>query len=181
MMSDSLKKAIFLDRDGTIIEEVNFLSNPDEVKLFPGTMEALTSLKEAGFLIIVVTNQSGVGRGFFGEEDVHAVHDRIQELTGDAIDAFYFCPHLPDEGCKCRKPGDGMMRNAAADFGIDFGESWIVGDKHLDVLAGNVAGLKSILVRTGYGNAHESDAISSSLFIADEIGAAARYILSEKN
>ena len=128
-MTLSSKKAVFLDRDGTIIEEVNFLSNPDQVNLFTGTFEALRSLKDAGYLIIVVTNQSGVGRGFFSEDDVHAVHARIQELTKDAVDAFYFCPHLPDDGCECRKPGDGMMRQAAMEFGIDLTKSWIIGDK----------------------------------------------------
>lgn len=180
-MTLSSKKAVFLDRDGTIIEEVNFLSDPDQVNLFTGTLEALRSLKDAGYLIIVVTNQSGVGRGFFSEDDVHAVHARIQELTKDAVDAFYFCPHLPDDGCECRKPGDGMMRQAAMEFGIDLTNSWIIGDKSLDVRAGNFAGIKSILVRTGYGSSHEPDASADTFFIADEILSAAEFILSQNN
>jgi D-glycero-D-manno-heptose 1,7-bisphosphate phosphatase len=180
-MKDASRKAVFLDRDGTIIEEVNFLSEPDQVKLFTGTFDALRKLREEGFLVIVVTNQSGVGRGLFSEENVHAVHARIQELTGDAIDAFYFCPHLPDGGCECRKPGDGMMRQAAMDFGIDFACSWIVGDKLLDVRAGNFAGIRSILVKTGYGRAHEIEAGESAVFIADEILSATEFILANKD
>ena len=94
--------AVFLDRDGTLIEEVNYLSRVEDLRLFPFTANAVKLLKDAGFLIIVVTNQSGIGRGIYTEADMHAVHEAIQAELSGAIDAFYFCPHLPDAGCKCR-------------------------------------------------------------------------------
>jgi len=179
-MNETRQKAVFLDRDGTIIEEVNFLSDPEQVRLFPGTLDALRNLRAAGFLIVVVTNQSGVGRGFFNEDSVHAVHSKIQELTANSIDAFYFCPHLPNDGCECRKPSDGMVRSAVYELGIDLDGSWIVGDKRLDVLTGRQAGIRSILVRTGYGSDHESEIGENSCFVADEINQAAEFILKSE-
>lgn len=176
-MSEAIHKAVFLDRDGTIIEEVNFLSDPKQVRLFPGTVEALKVLRSRGFLLVVVTNQSGVGRGLFNEESVGSVHSRIQELTGESIDAFYFCPHLPDEGCECRKPSDGMLRSAVSDLKIDLTQSWIIGDKSLDVMTGLGVGMKSILVRTGYGSAHESTLAGRSHFTVDGIKEAAELIV----
>lgn len=176
-MNNPMRRAVFLDRDGTLIEEVNFLSDPQQVSLFPGTIEALRLLRDKGFLLVVVTNQSGVGRGLFGEDSVASVHSRIQELTGDLIDAFYFCPHLPDEGCECRKPSDGMLRSAVDEFNIDLAHSWMVGDKSLDVMTGLGVGMKSILVRTGYGSAHESALSEKSHFAVDEIKQAAELII----
>lgn len=176
-MSEAVRKAVFLDRDGTLIEEVNFLSDPEQVSLFSGTVEALKLLRSKGFLLIVVTNQSGVGRGLFNEDSVASVHSRIQELTGDLIDAFYFCPHLPDEGCECRKPSDGMLRSAVDDFKIDLAQSWMIGDKSLDVMTGLGVGMKSILVRTGYGSEHESALSEKSHFAVDEIKEAAELII----
>jgi D-glycero-D-manno-heptose 1,7-bisphosphate phosphatase len=177
-MSDFNNKAVFLDRDGTLIEEVNFLSDPDQVSLFPGTVEALRLLRSKGFLLVVITNQSGVGRGLFDESSVASVHSRIQKLTGDIIDAFYFCPHLPDEGCECRKPSDGMLRSAVSDLSIDLGRSWMVGDKELDVMTGLGIGMRAILVRTGYGSQHETRIGESSHFVADEIKQAAELIVA---
>lgn len=176
-MNETRRKAVFLDRDGTIIEEVDFLSDPEQVRLFPGTLDALRNLRAAGFLIVVLTNQSGVGRGFFSEDSVNAVHSRIQELTANSIDAFYFCPHLPNDGCDCRKPSDGMVRSAVSELGIDLDGSWIVGDKRLDVMTGSQAGIRSILVRTGYGSDQENEARENSCFVADEIKQAAELIL----
>jgi D-glycero-D-manno-heptose 1,7-bisphosphate phosphatase len=178
MNTEGKQKAVFLDRDGTLIEEVNFLSDPEQVRLFSGTIPALVDLRAAGFKIVVVTNQSGVGRGLFGEDDVHAVHSRIQELTNGLVDAFYFCPHKPDDGCECRKPSDGMLRAAVAEFDIDLENSWIIGDKKLDVMTGSLSGVRAILVRTGYGAGHETEATDFAEFIADEIRAAANFILS---
>ena len=107
--------AVFVDRDGTLIEEVNFLSRVEDLRLFPFTADAVKLLKDNGFLVIVVTNQSGIGRGIYDEAAMHSIHEQIQiELSG-AIDGFYFCPHLPCDGCKCRKPGLGMINSALAD------------------------------------------------------------------
>jgi D-glycero-D-manno-heptose 1,7-bisphosphate phosphatase len=143
--------AIFIDRDGTLIEEVNFLSRVEDLRFFSYTAEGIRLLKENGFLVIVVTNQSGIGRGIFGEEAMHRIHDKIQKDLTETLDSFYFCPHLPTDGCHCRKPNLGMIEAACADFAIDLENSWIIGDKAIDVETGFNAGIKTALVLTGYG------------------------------
>ncbi|MEO7659747.1 MAG: HAD family hydrolase [Pyrinomonadaceae bacterium] len=149
------KPAVFIDRDGTLIEEVNFLSRVEDLKLFPYTADSVRQLKRIGFLLIVVTNQSGIGRGHYTEEAMHAIHDQIQVELDGAIDGFYFCPHLPDATCECRKPGDGMIRSAQMDFEIDLSASWMVGDKKIDVETGRDLDIKTALVLTGYGREHQ--------------------------
>ena len=145
------QKAVFIDRDGTLIEEVNFLHKVEELRFLPFTIEAIRLLKENGFLIIVVTNQSGIGRKIFEESAMHEIHEKIQEeLTGN-LDEFYFCPHLPDEGCNCRKPNLGMIETACARFSIDLENSWMIGDKLIDIETGFNAKIKTALVLTGYG------------------------------
>jgi len=151
------QKVIFMDRDGTLIEEVNFLSRVEDLRLFPFTNEALERSKALGFRIVVVTNQSGIARGLYDEAAMHAIHDAIQERTGNAIEGFYFCPHLPDAGCECRKPRLGMIDQAQADIDIDMENSWFVGDKALDIETGIAAGLRTALVRTGYGRETENN------------------------
>lgn len=149
-----MKRAIFIDRDGTLIEEVNFLHRIEDLRFFDYTDEAVKSLKEQGFLVIVATNQSGIGRKVYSENDMHNIHQAIQNDLTEKIDAFYFCPHLPDEGCHCRKPNLGMIEQAMADFEIDLSNSWMIGDKILDVELGFNAKLKTALVLTGYGEKH---------------------------
>jgi D-glycero-D-manno-heptose 1,7-bisphosphate phosphatase len=157
-MEDKIRKpAIFVDRDGTLIEEVNFLSRVEDLKVFPFTAEAVRRLKDRGFLIIVVTNQSGIGRAIYTEDDMHSIHDAIQHSLDGAIDGFYFCPHLPNAGCDCRKPGLGMLKQAAKDFDIDIANSWIVGDKALDIQTGVNAGISAAMVMTGYGREHRDE------------------------
>ena len=145
------RKAIFLDRDGTLIEEVNFLSRLEDLRFFDYTNEAIRLLKESGFLIIVVTNQSGIGREIFAESAMHAIHEKIQADLNEKLDAFYFCPHLPTDGCACRKPNIGMIEAACGNFNIDLKNSWMIGDKAIDVETGFNAGIKTALVLTGYG------------------------------
>jgi D-glycero-D-manno-heptose 1,7-bisphosphate phosphatase len=146
-----MRPAIFLDRDGTLVEEVNYLSRLEDLKIFDYTASALELFRSHGFLTVVVTNQSGIGRGIYSEEDMHRIHRQMSiELPG-LIDAFYFCPHLPDAGCRCRKPGTGMFEAAVADLSIDLKASWMIGDKRLDVEAGRNAGARAGLVLTGYG------------------------------
>jgi D-glycero-D-manno-heptose 1,7-bisphosphate phosphatase len=145
------QKAVFVDRDGTLVEEVNFLSRAEDLRFFSFTDEAVKLLKEDDFLVIVVTNQSGIGRKIFTEAAMREIHEAIQSKLTKKIDAFYFCPHLPDEGCACRKPKTEMIRRGAADFEIDLENSWLVGDKALDVETGQNAHLKTALVLTGYG------------------------------
>lgn len=156
MKSDREKrKAAFIDRDGTLIEEVNFLSRLEDLQIFSYTGEAVRRLKNAGFLIVVVTNQSGVGRKIFEEAAMHAIHAQIQ--TSLTLDAFYFCPHLPTEGCRCRKPNTGMIEAAQRDFSIDLENSWMIGDKTIDVETGFNAGIKTALVLTGYGRKAQAE------------------------
>ncbi len=145
------RKAIFLDRDGTLIEEVNFLHRVEDLQFFSHTEKAIELLKENNFFIIIVTNQSGIGRGIYTESDMHSIHLEIQEKLGGRIDGFYFCPHLPDDGCLCRKPNLGMIESARGKFEIDFANSWMIGDKGIDVETGFNAGIKTALVLTGYG------------------------------
>jgi D-glycero-D-manno-heptose 1,7-bisphosphate phosphatase len=146
-----MKKAIFLDRDGTLIEEIGFLHRIEDLKIFSFTDEALSILKKAGFLLIIITNQSGIGRGFFSEAEMHQIHAQIQKELNNKIDAFYFCPHLPQENCNCRKPRTGMIEQAVADFNVNKAESWMVGDKQSDIELGFNAGTKTAMVLTGYG------------------------------
>ena len=149
MQMKNKRKTAFIDRDGTLIEEVNFLSRLEDLHVFSYTFEAIRLLKENGFLIVVVTNQSGIGRRIFEESAMHEIHAQIQADL--ELDAFYFCPHLPTDGCRCRKPNLGMIEQASKDFAIDVENSWMIGDKAIDVETGFNAGIKTALVLTGYG------------------------------
>ena len=155
------RKAVFLDRDGTLIQERGYLKDPDQVALEPGAAEAVVRLNRSGFAVVLVTNQSGVARGYYGEEDVVAVHRRLESLLeaeGARLDGVYYCPHYPEgvvkeyrQACSCRKPAGGMLLRAAEDLGITLGGSYVIGDKLTDTEAARREGLTGILVRTGYG------------------------------
>jgi D-glycero-D-manno-heptose 1,7-bisphosphate phosphatase len=155
------REAVFLDRDGTVIEEVRYLGDPAQVRLIPGAAEAIRRLNDAGVLVVLVTNQSGVARGYFPESRVWDVHARLAELLaerGARIDAYFYCPHHPTEGvgryrvaCECRKPRPGLLLAAARQLDIDLARSWVIGDKPCDAEAGAAAGCRAILVRTGHG------------------------------
>ena len=170
--------AIFIDRDGTLIEEVNFLSRVDDLRLFDFTADAVARLKSAGFLVVVITNQSGIGRGIFDEADMHAIHDEIQKRLPHGIDAFYYCPHLPDEECTCRKPGLGMIEAACTDFDIDLARSWMIGDKKIDVEAGFNAGIGTAMVMTGYGAEQLGELTRTPDVVAENLEEAATEIIS---
>ena len=180
MQKKNTKKqpAVFLDRDGTLIEEVNYLSRIGDLRLFPFTYDAVKRLKDNGFLVIVVTNQSGIGRGIFDEASMHAIHDQIQNELSGMIDAFYFCPHLPCDGCVCRKPNTGMIEAAMVGFNIDLEKSWMVGDKNIDVEAGMNAGVLTALVLTGYGYQHQAILEHTPNIISNHLGEAAERIVS---
>jgi D-glycero-D-manno-heptose 1,7-bisphosphate phosphatase len=184
--------AVFLDRDGTLNEEVEYLSEPGQIRWLSGTLEALRELKQAGFKLVVVTNQAGIARGYFTERRLHEIHETMaRELAGAGakIDAFYFCPHHPAEGlgdyrrdCDCRKPRPGLLERAARELKLDLASSFMVGDKRIDLEAGRAAGCRSILVRTGYGAQFEQTAGPQGLpadFIADDILDAAQWILRQ--
>ncbi|SNR88374.1 D-glycero-alpha-D-manno-heptose-1,7-bisphosphate 7-phosphatase [Desulfurobacterium atlanticum] len=141
-----MKKAIFLDRDNTLIEDEGYIHEPEKVKLLPTVGEGLKLLKEKGFLLIVVSNQSGIGRGYFKEEDFHAVNKKLNSLLKEnfnvEIDDFFFCPHKPDDNCLCRKPKTLLFKKAAEKWKINISESFMIGDKEIDVEAGKNAGCK---------------------------------------
>lgn len=148
-----MTKAVFLDRDGTINEEAGYLHECDKIKFIPGTAEALRLLKEKGYLLIVITNQSGVGRGYYPIEDVYKVHQYMNELLrqyGAGIDGFYCCPHVEEDKCACRKPMTGMYLEAQKDFDIDLKRSYMVGDKVTDILAAKELGCGVGLVFSGH-------------------------------
>lgn len=185
--SEEGRAAVFLDRDGTINVEKEYLHRAEEFEFVPGAPEAIRLLKEAGFLVVVVTNQSGVARGYYDEAAVHRLHrfvDNELARAGASIDAYYLCPHHPRHGigpylteCACRKPLPGMLLAAARDLGIDLARSWIVGDKAADVEAGIAAGCRPLLVRTGYGTS-EAGQVPSDVTVCDDLLAAARVILA---
>lgn len=176
-----MRRAVFLDRDGTINLEKEYLYRIEEFEFVPGAPEAIRMLNQAGFFVVVVTNQSGVGRGYYGEEDLEKLHRHIArelELHGAHVDAWMYCPHHPDgrgsyaRTCTCRKPLPGMLCEAARRFDLLLDQSVMIGDKNVDVQAGRAAGCRSILVRSGYGAAEEPF-ISGEFEVYDDLLSAA--------
>ena len=168
-----------LDRDGTIIEEKNYLSNPDEVELLPGAAEGLRILREMDLGLVVLTNQSGLGRGYFDKEQLDAVHERMTGLVaeeGVRLDGIYYCPHIPGERCDCRKPKDGLLRRAAADLKFNPSKSFVIGDKPCDVELGRRVGATTILVGTGYGSEFIHDPSVAADYVMDDLLAAAQTV-----
>jgi D-glycero-D-manno-heptose 1,7-bisphosphate phosphatase len=181
LKSERLRRAVFLDRDGTLIEDGIYLSDPERVVLLPGTAAALSDLRDAGFMLVVVTNQSGIARGLFSEDDYHAVAQRLDDVLAEAgspADATMYCPHHPDFGpaCECRKPATGMNRQAAAELGLDLADSYYVGDRVRDVAPARELGGVGVLVRTGYGG-DEAARVAAGTAVVDDLGGAARLIL----
>lgn len=181
------RRAVFLDRDGTINMEVHYLHRAADFVLIPGAAPAIRALNQAGYLVIVVTNQAGIARGYYDEAAVNVLHAHLQEVLQAQqarIDAFYLCPHHPDFTgvCTCRKPQPGMLLRAAAEWNIDLAGSWLIGDTESDIAAGTAAGCCTILVRTGYGTQAEAHrrhaAVVHPSTIVDDIGAAVRYVLN---
>ena len=173
--------AVFIDRDGTLIEEVNYLSRVEDLRFFDYTDEAIRLLKDNGFLVIVVTNQSGIGRGFYTKAAMHEIHHQIQNNLTEKLDAFYFCPHLPDAQCACRKPNLGMIEAARKNHAIDLENSWIIGDKAIDVETGFNAGIKTALVLTGYGRGDVEKLLRKPDIVAANLLEAVEEILNGKS
>ncbi len=180
-----MRPAVFLDRDGTLNEEVDYLHRPEELVLIPGAAEAVARLTAAGIPVVVVTNQSGIGRGYYGWEDFAAVMVRMEALLGEAgarLDAVYASPHhekgvgdYADPDHPERKPNPGMLIRAAREHGLDLSRSWMVGDKDIDVQAGHNAGCRSVLVRTGYG---AGQAPGAAEHVAPSLSEAVDHILA---
>lgn len=175
------KKAAFLDRDGTICEDHGYLSDPKDLKMFPFTAEAINLLIENDFLVILVTNQSGIARGYFTEDDFERVNDKIiEELSneGASIDGVYYCPHAPSDKCHCRKPLPKMIERACRDFNVAVGKSWMIGDKAIDVETGINAGAKSSLVLTGYGKEEVEKCKDKADLVAGDLLDAVKKIIA---
>lgn len=180
-----MKRAVFLDRDGTINIEKEYLYRKEDFEFIPGVPEAIRLLNEAGILVVVVTNQSGVARGYYTEDDVEHLHRHIArklEEAGARVDAWLYCPHHPSGRgsyslpCDCRKPMPGMLRQAARRYDIDLENSIMIGDKLADVEAGLAAGCRTILVRTGYG-AEEEQHIGPDTTVCDDLLSAVKSLL----
>jgi D-glycero-D-manno-heptose 1,7-bisphosphate phosphatase len=166
------KKFILLDRDGTLIVEKHYLHDPSEVELIPGAAKSLSEARSKGWGIVCVSNQAGVGRGFFDEDAVQSVNEQIERLLnarGASIDHYYFCPDHPDLPSTHRKPAVGMAVDAAKDFGIALASSIVVGDKPCDIQLGQAIGAKTVLVRTGYGAEHEVAQDCEPDFVIDSV------------
>ncbi len=173
------RRYVLLDRDGTINVDVHYLSHPDQLILLPGAAEGLRRLQVSGFGLIVLTNQSGVGRGYFDEARVMAIHAHLTAMLaaeGVTFDGFYVCPHGPEAGCICRKPRPGLVEKAAVEHGFDPRQTYMVGDKHADIALGRAVGAVTILVRTGYSATSEREGVIVPDFVADSLAEAAALI-----
>jgi D-glycero-D-manno-heptose 1,7-bisphosphate phosphatase len=177
-VAERLTPAVFIDRDGTVMQDVDYCADANEVAVFPGAGKALQSLQEAGFKIIIITNQSGIGRGYFDEAAYRLVEKEVvRQLAPAMIAATYFCPHAPEEPCSCRKPSPGMVQQAAVDHAVDLTRSFFIGDKPADVECGRRAGTRTILAQTGYGRAAGNDVRADH--IAPDLADAAAWILQQ--
>jgi D-glycero-D-manno-heptose 1,7-bisphosphate phosphatase len=182
-------RAVFLDRDGTLIEEVGYLDRIDRMRLFPETIDALRLLQRAGFRLFIATNQAGIAQGLFTETFVRGVHTHMTDLFargGVQLDGVYYCPHHPEAKvadyrrvCDCRKPGPGLLQQAARDFDLDLARSYMIGDRWRDLQAGQAVGTAAVLMRTGYGATEEAHppAGARADVAVDNLAAAASWIL----
>lgn len=172
------RPALFLDRDGVIIKEKDFQIAVDGIEFYPETIDALSALDKR-YVKVVISNQSGVARGLFSENDVRVFNSGLESMLADSgigIDGWYFCPHGPHDNCPCRKPGPGMILKAAEELSIALDDSWLVGDKSSDILAGRAAGVRAILVSTGYGGREPGSSNVVPDFLAGNLLEAVRII-----
>jgi histidinol-phosphate phosphatase family protein len=176
MAATKLVPAVFLDRDGTLVEDTGYLADPARVQLIPGVAAALVGLERAGYLRIVVTNQSGIGRGKYPLEAFEATQQEIVRqlnAAGATIDATYYCPHAPDAGCTCRKPGTALHREAIALHAIDVARSWCIGDQIRDLQPALELGCHAMLVCSGQGSQHLDAALAIGAEVAQDLAAGA--------
>jgi D-glycero-D-manno-heptose 1,7-bisphosphate phosphatase len=181
-----LHPAVFVDRDGTIAEEVGYLNHASRFRIFPFVAEAIRRLNEAAWPVVVVTNQSGVGRGYFPESLVQEVNEMMKRELAEAgatIDAVYYCPHTSADNCSCRKPNTGMLERAAREHALDLSRSFVVGDRYADIELARNVGARGILVRTGYGEGeltwHAADWPSQLAYVAQDFADATDWILRQ--
>jgi D-glycero-D-manno-heptose 1,7-bisphosphate phosphatase len=170
--TEASRRFVMLDRDGTIIEERHYLADPDQVEIIPGVVEALHAFREMGLGLVVITNQSGLGRGLFSYDQLEQVNRRmasILEVEGISLDGIYICPHRPDAQCTCRKPLTGMALEAARDLRFVASRGFVVGDRASDINLGRNLGATTFLVRTGYGTQVEAQGQAKPDFVVDSL------------
>lgn len=173
------RRYVLLDRDGTVIVERTYLSDPDQVELIPGTVDGLRSLSRMGLGLLILTNQSGIGRGYFDGARLAEIHRRMYGMLADqgvALDGIYVCPHTPEDRCACRKPATGLITQAAAEHGFEPAEAFVVGDKGSDIALGRRVGACTFLVRTGYGALYDPTEQTRPNYIVDDLFEATRII-----
>lgn len=176
------KRAVFLDRDGVLMEDANYVGHVDRVILIPDVPAALHRLRDAGFHLFVVTNQSGVARGYFSREAVEQIHRHLDQQFrqhGVWIDRYYVCPHHPQDNCNCRKPQPRFLRDAAQTYNLNLALCYMVGDRASDIEAGKNAGTKTVLVLTGAGHQTLTEGVSRPDHVADNLSAAAAWMLEQ--
>ena len=181
--------AVFLDRDGTLLQEGNYVDRLDRLLFFPYTVDAIRALNQSGFAVVVVTNQSGVARGMYPESFVREAHRHIDERLaagGARVDGYYYCPHHPEgsveelrRDCECRKPRPGQIFQAAEELALDLQRSFMIGDRWKDIEAGRAAGVRTILVRTGYGREAERAETMGDTIVVDNLIEAVAWILRQ--
>ena len=177
--STTSRRFVMLDRDGTLIAERHYLSDPQQVELLPGVVAGLQQLKKFGLGLVMITNQSGVGRGYFTLAKLEAVHQRLRELLAAHqifLEGIYVCPHVPEDNCPCRKPLPGLVNAAVAELKFDPASSFMIGDKPCDIELGQAVNARTFLVRTGYGAKHEAAGYARADHVVDNILEAATII-----
>jgi D-glycero-D-manno-heptose 1,7-bisphosphate phosphatase len=189
-----MKPAVFIDRDGTILDELGYVVPGSEIRIYPFSATAITKLTDAGFPVVVITNQGGIALGMYDHAFVDKTHAELAETlaaSGANITAWYYCPHHPEGkvaeytcACECRKPGTGLLEAAAHDLDLDLATSWVVGDQWRDIELARRAGARGILVRTGYGRGLELDwpqDIARPTVVCDDLLAAAEHIVEARS
>jgi len=176
-----MRKLILLDRDGTVNEEVHYLARPDQMKLIHGAADGIRRLNQAGFAVAIITNQSGVARGFLTLATLKSIHRRLLELLaaeGAVIDSIVFCPHLPSDQCSCRKPQPQLAHDAARELGTNLDGAIVVGDKECDILLGRAIQATSLLVRSGHGAHYDFNSAAKPDQIFNNLNEAADWVVS---
>jgi histidinol-phosphate phosphatase family protein len=184
LVTPRVNKAVFLDRDGTIARDVPYCSSPEDFKLLPGAADGIRLLNKHGFKVVVVTNQSGIARGYFTEEMLAKIHDKMHRdlaKSGAHIDAIYYCPHHPEDNCECRKPKPKMLLQAASDLNIDLGKSYVIGDKTMDIEMGKNVGCETVLIAEGNKEEEKDKQVPSPDYTASSIDDGAKWIIGKQN
>jgi len=184
-----VNKTVFLDRDGTIVDDVGYMNSPEQINFIPGSIAAIKKLNEAGYKVVVITNQAGVARGLITEDMLQTIDKTLHKhiLSGGAhLDGIYYCPHHAEHGhypykqdCECRKPHPGLIKKAARDLNLDLSQSYMVGDKATDIEAGKRAGTKTIMVLSGRGNNEKGRLTDPADHVADNLQAAVTWLLKQ--